>query len=365
MLHNMQKTVLNKWNDLYPRSMKEFSESLLDWYDRNARTLPWRISPQDRAKGIRPDPYRVWLSEIMLQQTTIPHGMRYFLRFTELWSNVDALASASQEEVMHEWAGLGYYARARNLHACAKIVSEAGGFPQDAQSLMKLPGVGPYTAGAIAAIAFDEPKAAVDGNVERVLTRYYAVASPLPDIKSELKTKAQGLVPTSRPGDFAQALMDLGATVCKPREALCDDCPLSEACVARKDGNPLNYPVKGKKKDKPQRFGHVTLVHDGERLLVERRPENGLLAGMIGLPTSDWFTDRSDFEAAGKQYEHLRHVGRVAHVFTHFRLELEVYEDRRSEISANNQIPLKQTGNSGMPSVFEKARQKFVDSDLI
>lgn len=335
--------------------MIDFAEQILHWYDRHARQLPWRVSPVDRQKGVLPDPYKVWLSEIMLQQTTIPHGIRYFLRFTELWPDVHQLAAADRDDIMREWAGLGYYARARNLHKCAIQVSEAGGFPTNSKDLQKLPGIGPYTAGAIASIAFDEPIAAVDGNVERVLSRFLALEDPLPQIKATLKLEAQARVPVSRAGDFAQAMMDLGATVCAPRSPDCLVCPLTKTCKGRELGNPAKFPVKPAKKKKPERYGQVFLIHDGQKLVVEKRKETGLLAGMIGLPTSDWApVEDHHVELDATNFVGKR-VGRVEHVFTHFRLHLDVVEVIRSPDLIERSVDLNDLENAGFPSVFQKA----------
>ncbi|HEX4098637.1 MAG TPA: A/G-specific adenine glycosylase, partial [Caulobacteraceae bacterium] len=231
--------------------------ALLGWYDSHARTLPWRVGPADRARGQAPDPYRVWLSEIMLQQTTVPHATSYFLEFTRRWPTVADLAAAPEAEVMAAWAGLGYYARARNLIACAKAVAKdhGGVFPAAEEGLLSLPGVGPYTAAAIAAIAFDRPANVVDGNVERVVSRLDAVEERLPAAKPELKALAAKLVTAERPGDWAQALMDLGASVCRPKAPLCDRCPIAFACTASAQGDPDAYPRKSAMAERPRRHG--------------------------------------------------------------------------------------------------------------
>ena len=245
-----------------PRPMLDvfaFRAALLAWYDAGARTLPWRISPADRGGGVRPDPYRVWLSEVMLQQTTVPHATPYFLRFTERWPTVEALAGAEDDEVMAAWAGLGYYARARNLLACARAVAgeHGGAFPNSYELLRALPGLGDYTAAAVAAIAFDRPATVVDGNVERVVSRVFAVEGALPGAKPELKQLAAGLTDPARPGDWAQAGMDLGATVCRPGVPLCGRCPVSAFCAARAGGAPETYPRKTAKAARPRRHGEV------------------------------------------------------------------------------------------------------------
>ncbi|MDE3121750.1 MAG: A/G-specific adenine glycosylase, partial [Paracoccaceae bacterium] len=267
------------------------SAQLLGWYDRNARVMPWRVGPAERKAGQRPDPYRVWLSEVMLQQTTVAAVRDYFHRFTERWPSVSDLAAAEDASVMAEWAGLGYYARARNLLKCARAVAteHKGRFPQTRDGLLGLPGIGPYTAAAVAAIAFDEVATVVDGNVERVVARLFAVETPLPAAKPELTRLAATLTPQDRPGDHAQAMMDLGATICTPRKPACGICPLVEPCAARAAGLAADLPRKAPKAEKPTRFGIVYLARrsDGAWLL-ERRPDRGLLGGMLGWPGSDW-----------------------------------------------------------------------------
>src|SRR5579872_136336 len=303
---------------------------LLDWYDLNARALPWRVSPAARRRGERPDPYRVWLSEVMLQQTTIPHATAYFRKFLERWPTIEALAGADDGEVMGAWAGLGYYARARNLLACARVVAgEHGGvFPPTEAGLRALPGIGAYTAAAIAAIAFDQPANVVDGNIERVMARLYAVETPLPAAKPELAGLAGALVSEDRPGDWAQALMDLGAMICRPKAPLCDRCPLATDCAARKRGAPAGYPRRSPKAFRPHRRGAVfVLVRDGQVALV-RRPQKGLLGGMLGLPTTEWRAEapsEARVKAAAPAIAAWRRLGEVEHGFTHFSLTLEVW----------------------------------------
>ena len=304
---------------------EELSGVLLAWYDRNARRLPWRIHPSEDRGGAPPDPYRVWLSEVMLQQTTVPVAARYFDRFCERWPTVGDLAAAEDSEVMAEWAGLGYYARARNLIKCARTVSgEHGGkFPGTEAELLKLPGVGPYTAAAIAAIAHDLPVVAVDGNIERIMARLHAVRHPLPGAKPELRRLAAKLTPPRRSGDFSQAMMDLGAMVCRPRNPGCGDCPWSRACRARELGIASDLPVRPRRTAKPRIRGvaYVGRREDGA-WLIERRPERGLLGGMPGWPGSGWGHE----EDAGPPWEGewRRVAGSVNHVFTHFSLELTV-----------------------------------------
>ncbi|MEO6608781.1 MAG: A/G-specific adenine glycosylase [Aestuariivirga sp.] len=302
---------------------------LLAWYDKNARQLPWRDLP-----GTKPDPYRVWLSEIMLQQTTVGAVKDYFLKFVKLWPNVHTLAAAPIDDVMKAWAGLGYYARARNLQACAKIVSQelSGKFPESRDELAKLPGIGPYTSAAIAAIAFDEPVAAIDGNVERVISRYYCIEEPLPTSKSEIRRYVEPLVPDKRPGDFAQALMDLGATTCTPKSPGCDRCPWGDSCTGRLRGMATALPRKTPKQKIPTRFGHVYWIENGAGdVIIRQRPRNGLLGGMTEFPSSDWTSGKKakfkePFEGQWKKYP-----GLVEHTFTHFHLELEVWKAQSNE----------------------------------
>jgi A/G-specific adenine glycosylase len=300
------------------------SAAVLDWYDRHARDLPWRVSPADCGRGIRPDPYRVWLSEIMLQQTTVATVRDYYARFTALWPTVGALAAAPLDSVLREWAGLGYYARARNLHACALAVVEQheGVFPATSAELLTLPGIGPYTAAAIAAICFDEQVAVLDGNVDRVLARYLALEVPVRDAKGRIRSTVQAAVPP-RAGDFAQALMDLGATICAPRAVSCLVCPLQPGCAGTRL-EPLAYPVKAEKPDRPTRYGHAFVMRDASGdVYLRSRPPTGLLAKMTETPVSEWKTDKQT--VAFPVPADWTHHGQIVHVFTHFRLELEVW----------------------------------------
>lgn len=296
---------------------------VLAWYDRHARVMPWRVAPADQAAGVRPDPYRVWLSEVMLQQTTVAAVREYFHRFTARWPTVTALAGAEDAEVMAEWAGLGYYARARNLLACARaVVAEHGGvFPATREGLLGLPGVGPYTASAVAAIAYDEASTVVDGNVERVMARLYRVEEPLPTAKRALTTLAEALTPATRPGDYAQAVMDLGATICTPRKPACSLCPWTARCAARAAGVQADLPRKLAKAAKPVRQGVVWVVRrvDGA-LLLEDRPARGLLGGMLGFPGSDW----DGVGGPAPLQADWREAGEIRHTFTHFHLYLAV-----------------------------------------
>jgi A/G-specific adenine glycosylase len=304
----------------------KISGKLLAWYDIHRRVLPWRTQ-----RGTRADPYRVWLSEIMLQQTTVQAVGAYYRKFLARWPDVKALAAAREDEVLAAWAGLGYYARARNLHAAAKMVAGkmGGKFPATADGLRALPGVGPYTAGAIAAIAYDERQAAMDANAERVIARLYAVRTPMPKAKPELHARAQALVP-ERAGDFAQALMDLGSAICTPKQPACKHCPLHAGCAARKRGIQGLLPVKAPRIARPLKRGAAFVAADrtGAVLLV-KRPDKGLLASMLEPPLGPWgkkfpgpgaALSQAPFAAAWK-----KRPGIVRHGFTHFELEIEVY----------------------------------------
>jgi A/G-specific adenine glycosylase len=320
-------------------------ELLLDWYDRHRRRLPWRALPGERA-----DAYRVWLSEIMLQQTTVRAVGPYFEKFLSRWPDVGALARASLDDVLRMWAGLGYYSRARNLHACAVAVlrDHGGSFPDTEEGLRSLPGIGPYTAAAIAAIAFDRRTMPVDGNIERVVSRLYAVEDPLPQAKPKIAQLAATLLgecragdEKSRAGDSAQALMDLGASICTPRKPACALCPLNDGCAALALGTQETFPRKAPKKTGALRRGAAFVVTRGEELLVRSRPEKGLLGGMTEVPGSDWKAAQDDKKAlaqapalAGVRWH--RKAGIVSHVFTHFPLELVVHTAR---VAARTRAP--------------------------
>ncbi|MBP0482331.1 A/G-specific adenine glycosylase [Sagittula salina] len=305
------------------------SQDLLDWYDRHARDLPWRVSPSDRARGVAPDPYRVWLSEVMLQQTTVAAVRDYFRAFTERWPTVAALAAAEDADVMAAWAGLGYYARARNLLKCARaVVSEHGGtFPASHEALLKLPGIGRYTAAAVSAIAFDDPQVVVDGNVERVMARLHDEHTPLPAAKGVLTDYAAVLTPSERPGDYAQAVMDLGATICTPKRPACGLCPWRRACRGWSEGTAAELPKKSPKPKKPVRRGTAYLARrvDGAWLL-ETRPETGLLGGMLGWPGTEWrdVTQDAPAEDPPIRAEWKTQGAEARHTFTHFHLILTV-----------------------------------------
>ena len=299
--------------------------ALLDWYDRHARQMPWRVGPAARAQGVRPDPYRVWMSEIMLQQTTVAAVKSYFEAFTTRWPTVSDLAKAEDADVMAAWAGLGYYARARNLLKCARVVhaDHGGVFPDTYDGLIALPGIGPYTAAAIASIAFDLPETVLDGNVERVMARLYDDHTPLPAAKPVFMEYAVALTPQERPGCYAQAVMDLGATICTPRNPACGLCPWRKSCAAWAAGTAKELPKKAPKKRKPTRFGIAYLARrvDGAWLL-EQRPDSGLLGGMLGWPGSDWNDAPEENPPIRAEWRTLPAEAR--HTFTHFHLHLTV-----------------------------------------
>jgi A/G-specific adenine glycosylase len=340
------------------KDVPAFRRSLLAWYDANARTLPWRARPRERTSAT-PDPYRIWLSEVMLQQTTVPHATPYYLEFTRRWPTVAALAAARDEDVMAAWAGLGYYARARNLLACARAVASrhAGVFPDTEAGLRALPGVGPYTAAAVAAIAFDRPANVVDGNVERVVSRLFAVEAPLPEAKPELNRLAGVLAPQDRPGDWAQAMMDLGAVICRPKAPLCERCPVAAWCASRARGDQETFPRKAPKAARPRRHGVAWLVEDAGRIALVRREGRGLLGGMLGLPTSEWrpepFSDEEALSLAPARGA-WRDLGSVEHVFTHFALTLRVFAGEGRVAGATLADA---QGLQALPSVFLKAAQ--------
>ncbi|MBQ8102965.1 MAG: A/G-specific adenine glycosylase [Afipia sp.] len=333
---------------------------LLAWYDRHRRQLPWRALP-----GRTSDPYRVWLSEIMLQQTTVKAVGPYFEKFTARWPTVAALGAASQDDVLRMWAGLGYYSRARNLHACAVTVlrEHGGAFPDTEEGLRTLPGVGPYTAAAIAAIAFDRQTMPVDGNIERVVSRLFAVEEPLPKSKPRIQELAATLLWDSRAGDSAQALMDLGATICTPKKPACALCPLNDNCAARLRGDQETFPRKAPKKTGTLRRGAAFVVTRGDELLVRTRPEKGLLGGMTEVPTSEWLAGHDDKDAreqapAINVPRWHRKAGVVTHVFTHFPLELVVYT---ASVAARTRapqgmrwVPVATLKDEALPNVMRK-----------
>ena len=332
---------------------------LLAWYDRNARRLPWRAE-----RGQAPDPYRVWLSEVMLQQTTVAAVKAYFEKFITLWPTVESLAAADDAEVMSAWAGLGYYARARHLIACARAVAAAGGhFPATEDALRALPGIGHYTAAAIVAIAYGKRAVVVDANVERVVARLFALEAPLPAARPQIARLADTITPAERAGDFAQAMMDLGATICSPRSPVCAICPLSADCAARITGAPETFPRKAAKAVKPVRLGTMFwLESDGEVLLV-RRPARGLLGGMRALPTGPWEEQDPGLADAPTEAE-WRETGMARHVFTHFALNYRVVTARTSARSNLGEWwPIAELDAAGLPTLFARAA-RLVTSEM-
>lgn len=344
---------------------------LLAWYDRHRRRLPWRAAP-----GETSDPYRVWLSEIMLQQTTVKAVGPYFEKFVARWPDVTALGNASQDDVLRMWAGLGYYSRARNLYACAVAVARehGGAFPDTEERLRSLPGIGPYTAAAIAAIAFDRHTMPVDGNIERVVSRLFAVQEELPQAKPLIKQLAATLLANARAGDSAQALMDLGASICTPKKPACSLCPLNEDCAARALGTQEIFPRKAPKKSGTLRRGAAFVVTRGDELLVRSRPEKGLLGGMTEVPGSDWLAGQED-TTAKQQAPDLkglsrwqRKLGVVSHVFTHFSLELVVYtakaEVRTRAPEGMRWAPIATLADEALPNVMRKVIAHALDLSL-
>ncbi len=322
---------------------------LLSWYDSFARSLSWRAEYNEK-----PDPYSVWLSEIMLQQTTVATVEPFFKKFILRWPTIEDLAAAEQAEILHSWAGLGYYSRARNLHDCAKVIvtNFAGIFPETEDELIKLPGIGPYTAAAISAIAFNQPAVVVDGNIERIMTRLHGGKTPLRQNKPTIRTWAASLTPTHRPGDYAQALMDLGAAICKPANPACQSCPIKTYCVANNAGLADQLPTKLQKKEKPVRKGIAYVIKDGrDRLLIEKRPPKGLLGGMDGLPTGTWQTE---YPAALSDSTKLD--VKIKHTFTHFHLELELYQaPEAAAVNFPDSRFVEDLEKLALPTLFAKA----------
>lgn len=339
--------------------MRDITAPLLDWYDIHAREMPWRVMPSDRKAGVMPNPYGVWLSEVMLQQTTVAAVREYHKKFTRIWPTVGDLAGAEDADVMAAWAGLGYYARARNLLKCARsVVADHGGtFPKTYDILITLPGIGPYTAAAISAIAFDEASTVLDGNVERVMARLYDDHTPLPAAKPILMDYAQRHTSTSRPGDYAQAVMDLGATICTPKSPACGICPVNDRCDARTAGTQSDLPKKTPKKPKPTRHGiaYIARREDGAWLL-ETRPDKGLLGGMLGWPTTEWGDDPADADPISADW--IESDADARHTFTHFHLILRVQTAWLPHVASPNRghfIPADSFSPADLPTVMQKA----------
>ncbi|VTZ52125.1 A/G-specific adenine glycosylase [Methylocella tundrae] len=335
------------------------ASALLVWYDRHRRVLPWRAAP-----GEPSDPYAVWLSEIMLQQTTVTAVKPYFAAFLKRWPDVAALAAAPVDEVMRQWAGLGYYSRARNLHACALAIAQrfGGRFPDDEAALRALPGLGPYTAAAIAAIAFGRRAVVVDGNVERVVARLFAIETPTPAAKPLIRERAAAITPDHRAGDYAQAMMDLGATICTPKQPACAICPLSQACGGKALGDPARFPVRMPKTVRPRRRGAAFYVTRADgAVLVRTRPPKGLLGGMTEIPGTPWsgdFIEGSALDLAPIKARYRKLDGCVEHVFTHFALQLSVYVGEVETASAAPEgcrwTPAERLDGEALPSLMRK-----------
>jgi len=339
------------------------ADRLLDWYDAHGRDLPWRAKP-----GETPDPYRVWLSEVMLQQTTVAAVAPRFREWTERWPSVEALAAAPDEAIMAAWAGLGYYARARNLVKAARAVAAAGGFPRTEAGLLELPGLGAYTAAAVASIAFGERAVVVDANVERVVARLFAIDTPLPAARPAIRVATDRITPDARAGDFAQAMMDLGATLCTVRKPRCLLCPLRESCEAFAAGDPARLPVKAAKKAKPRRHGTIFWLErrEGARSVwLVRRPDRGLLGGMRALPTGPW-TDPAPALAEAPAAINWRMLGgKVEHGFTHFDLTLALAVGRGEAQGAGEWWPVADLAAAGLPTLFAKAAQAVMAAEAL
>lgn len=344
-------------NTVFKPIRKETS-LLLEWYDANGRQLPWRMPP---GSNLMADPYHVWLSEIMLQQTQVTTVKDYYAKFLYLWPTLTEMATTDLEEILKAWAGLGYYSRARNLKKCAEMVVNQyeGAFPTTSLELVKLPGIGPYTSAAIAAIAFGESVSVVDGNVERVISRYYAVSTPFPRAKLQINKLTESLVPTLRSGDFAQAMMDMGALICTPRKPKCDICPWHLDCEARLNTQQGRFPVKPAKKKIPTRRGaaFVAMNCKGE-ILLHQRKENGMLAGMSEVPTTNWSVN-SDGETRSEAAPFSSEwcfVGEVRHIFTHFKLEIKVYFSLVKDCENNDGwwVPREKIMDEALPELMKK-----------
>ena len=352
-----------------PETFADLRHQLLAWYDVHARRLPWRVSPAEGKAGRRPDPYHVWLSEIMLQQTGVVTVKPYFAAFLARYPRLEDLAAAPLDDVLGLWAGLGYYARARNLHAGAQEVASLGGFPASLTGLLMVKGIGPYTAAAVGAIAFDLPHVPVDGNVERVLSRLWLIDAALPAGKPVFRDAASKLEDTHRPGDFAQAMMDLGATICTPRNPACGLCPWAGRCAGFAQGVAADYPKKQAKKPKPVRFGVAFVHQDPKGILVRRRPTEGLLGGMLEVPSLAWRDtpyEASEIVIADLHREaHWTECAPIRHVFTHFDLRMQVFAVRHrlvQSLEGYHHLALDELDAAAIPSLMQKIIASAFDS---
>lgn len=340
--------------------VQQYRETLLAWYDVTGRTLPWRIRPRDRQQGRIADPYRIWLSEIMCQQTRIQTVIPYYAKFLQTWPTIADLANADLDEVYRLWAGLGYYARARNLHACARKIMATGGFPRTEKDWLALPGIGPYTAAALMAILQDAPTNVVDGNVLRVMARLFGVSTALPAAKSELGRLAAQLVQPARAGDYAQALMDLGALICTPKSPKCEVCPWSQNCAAFGSDQVDMFPVRSQTRKKPKRYGVGFVVICNGQVLLQQRPATGLLGGMSEVPGTPWRleewenSEAIDHAPIAGEWED---IGKIHHVFSHFSLDLRGLQVTLNTDFAQNSgwwAPMDQLEAQALPSVMVK-----------
>jgi A/G-specific adenine glycosylase len=344
-------------------SNRSLSRDLLKWYDHHARELPWRIGPKQSKDSIISNPYHVWLSEVMLQQTTVATVTGYYDNFLTLWPSVNHMAAADEEDVLKAWAGLGYYSRARNLKKCADIVAVdyGGHFPDNAKDLQKLPGIGEYTAAAIAAIAFGRAEPVVDGNIERIISRLNCIDTPLPKSRPVIREFMAALMPVRRPGDFVQAMMDLGATICTPRSPICKNCPIVTHCKATTTDQPSYWPIKTPKKAKPERVGAAFVaIGSDSAILLQKRPDKGLLAGMSEVPTTGW-TARVDGDInsdAAPFKADWRTCGTIRHTFTHFHLTLHVFRADISKLPKFNGWWSTNVESEALPIVFRKVIEK-------
>ena len=352
---------------VYQIEMAIISEILLRWYGENGRSLPWRVNPKDAEAGQNPDPYKIWISEIMLQQTTVNTVIPYFNRFIKKWNSIEKLSQADEDDILAFWAGLGYYARARNLLKCAKELSEKfdGKIPNHKKTLLELPGIGEYTASAIRSIAFGEREVVIDANIERVVCRLFKIEKPVNQSKKDIKKYASQLFPKLHSGDFAQALMDFANAVCKPKKPNCNYCPIAKSCLSLELGVVGNIPAKPVKKDKPIRRGFVFFIKvQPNSFLLERRPSKGILGGLMGFPTTEWDVIKNKPNLPLKaKWTFTKQI--VTHQFSHFKLELEIVlgEKRNSKFDSSKYLAVEQQSFDLMtlPTLMRKVYTKAIE----